>query len=163
MLAPMSAKRVHKLARMITPKDAATRDYSRDAETWFRWAEMTFAASQALFADGSPFLWFGGAVLGHQALEMYLKTILIGAGRRVARDGVSGHDLLDLMKQVEATGIILPPELGAEFQIFNGFFKELRYPTPLKEVAGLGDESEHLRIIVETLRPHAESASRKKP
>jgi HEPN domain-containing protein len=114
-----------------------------------------------LFTQGNPFLWFGAAVLGHQSVEMFLKAILIGRGHRVMKGDVWGHDLLDLMKQVEQSGIRLPPEFEEDFRVFNSFFNELRYPSALREVSGLGEE-EALRLehIVQVLRPLAAAAYR---
>ena len=93
-------------------------------------------------------------MLGHQSVEMFLKAILIGKGRRVMKGDVWGHDLLDLMKQVEQSGISLPPEIEEDFRVFNSFFNELRYPSVLKEVSGLGEEEAwRLERIVLVLRP----------
>ena len=100
-------------------------------------------------------------VLGHQSVEMFLKAILIGKGRRVIKGDVWGHDLLDLMAQVEQSGIRLPPEFKEDFRVFNSFFNELRYPSALKEVSGLGEEEAwRLERIVLVLRPLAETAYR---
>ena len=69
-------------------------------------------------------------------LRCALKAILIGQGHRVTKGDVWGHDLIGLMKQVQDSGVRLPPELEEDFRVFNSFFNELRYPTALKEVSG---------------------------
>jgi HEPN domain-containing protein len=151
-----------------SPKPKLTRsefarhvDYSTNAHSWSHWAQHAYAAAQALFANGNPFLWFGAAVLGHQAVEMCLKAILIGQGHRVTKGDVWGHDLIGLMKQVQDSGVRLPPELEDDFRVFNSFFNELRYPTALKEVSGFGqEEGERLRRILLVLGPFADAADK---
>ena len=145
--------------KLVRGEYARVWDYTSDAHSWHQWAEHTYRAADVLFNHGDPFLWFGAAVLGHQSVEMFLKAILIGKGRRVIKGDVWGHDLLDLMKQVKQSGISLPPEFEEDFRVFNSFFNELRYPSALKEVSGLGEEEAwRLERIVLVLRPLAEAA-----
>ncbi len=145
--------------KLVRGESARVWDYTSDAHSWHQWAEATCRAADVLFNHGDPFLWFGAAVLGHQSVEMFLKAILIGKGRRVIKGDVWGHDLLDLMKQVQDAGISLPPEFEEDFRMFNSFFNELRYPSALKEVSGLGEEEAwRLERIVLVLRPLAEAA-----
>ncbi len=87
--------------KLVRGESARVWDYTSDAHSWHQWAEATYRAADVLFNHGDPFLWFGAAVLGHQSVEMFLKAILIGTGRRVIKGDVWGHDLLDLMKQVQ--------------------------------------------------------------
>lgn len=159
----MIKRKRHRLAKFSFRRSAGTTrsDYSADARTWLQWAEATYAAADVLFEDGNPFVWFGAAVLGHQALEMFLKAILIGSGRRIARNDVWGHDLLMLAHEASKSGTKLPIEVTEYLRIFNGFFNELRYPTALKEVSGLGGFKDGLRLttIVLILRPFAEHAA----
>jgi hypothetical protein len=54
--------------------------YAKDADTWLTYAQFTYARAQELFRSESPSLWFSGAILGHQALEMLLKAALIRKG-----------------------------------------------------------------------------------
>jgi len=77
---------------------------------------------------------------------------------------VWGHDLLTLAKEVEKSGTQLPTDSAEHLRVFNGFFNELRYPTALHEVSGLGgfEHGSLLESIVAILRPHAESAARSK-
>ena len=57
--------------------------YARDARAWQDWAAINHAASQLLFANGNPSLYFPAVTLGHHTLEMYLKAVLIGEGMTV--------------------------------------------------------------------------------
>jgi HEPN domain-containing protein len=118
--------------KLVRGESARVWDYTSDAHSWHQWAEATYRAADVLFNNGDPFLWFGAAVLGHQSVEMFLKAILIGKGHRVIKCDVWGHDLLDLMKQVEQSSIHLPPEFEEDFRVFNSFFNELRYPFRVK-------------------------------
>src|ERR1700728_4857455 len=87
--------------------------YARNAQTWKIHATFTYSAAQVLFNHVNALaLCFSGAVLGHLALEQYLKSALIHAGmtvfdpRKVAQldasqsltksDCVWGHDLVEL-------------------------------------------------------------------
>ena len=54
--------------------------YARDAGLWRDNGYHHFRASLVLFRTGDPFLWFSAAVLGHLALEMSLKAVLIHYG-----------------------------------------------------------------------------------
>ncbi len=58
--------------------------YAGDADTWLLWGDHTLAGAQALFRSENPFHWFSAAILGHQALEMYLKAALVRRGHQVA-------------------------------------------------------------------------------
>ena len=57
--------------------------FARDAGAWKHCAEINYIASGHLFASGSLFACFTAATLGHHALEMYLKSALIGEGMTV--------------------------------------------------------------------------------
>jgi HEPN domain-containing protein len=132
-----------------------------DAQAWFNWSEMSYFSAQTLFGDGNPFLWFGAACLGHQAIEMYLKTILIGRGRRAVKGDAWGHSLFVLLRQVCDTGIIVPEHLVEDCNKFDAFFEELRYPARLNKVDGLGQEEQlRLKRVVDVLKPWAEEAAR---
>jgi HEPN domain-containing protein len=156
----MSAEDLPK-PRLTRAEFARYVDYSASAHSWSHWAKRIYSAAQTLFANENPSLWFGAAVLGHQAIEMCLKAILIGQGHRVVKGDVWGHDLLALMKQVQDSGIKLPPEFEEDFRVFNSFFNELRYPTALNEVSGFGqEEGERLRRILWVLGPFADAADK---
>ncbi len=136
-------------------------DYSSDADTWLNWAEATYAGAQTLFLSENVITWFPAAVLGHQALEMFLKASLIRKGHRVAKADVWGHDLCALAQKLIDYGAIFTPEFIQELQRFTDFFNELRYPASLKNVEGLGQEHGILlEALVQVLRPHA-AASQK--
>jgi hypothetical protein len=90
--------------------------YARSAPEWRDLGYHNYAASRALFNSGDPFLWFPAATLGHHALEMFLKAVLIHEGMTVfdpreikgldaalglAKDDcVWGHALVELAKKV---------------------------------------------------------------
>lgn len=132
-------------------------DYSRDAKSWLQWADHTYAGARTLFHSGNFFLWFPAAILGHQSLEMYLKAALILQGHRVARGDVWGHDLSALAKKLSAKIPTLPSELKENLQVFTDYFNELRYPTKLMNVTGLGEEEgDLLDKLGRILRPYAE-------
>jgi hypothetical protein len=57
--------------------------YARDARAWHDWAKVNYTASAELFASGNPLLYLPAATLGHHALEMYLKSVLIREGMTV--------------------------------------------------------------------------------
>lgn len=141
--------------RMVVVRSACTTfsDYSADADTWLQWAEQTYTGSRVLFNEGNPFLWFSAALLGHQALEMFLKAALIKRGRRVAKDDVWGHDLVSLARELESSGIDFSLWLLNDLQKFNDFFEELRYPQPAANVLELGsEEGELLDALVGALK-----------
>jgi HEPN domain-containing protein len=131
-------------------------DYSADATTWLQWADQTYAGASILFNPDNPFLWFSAACLGHQALEMYIKSALIRRGRRVVKGDVWGHDLVGLAGELAKSGAVFPYGLISSLQDFNDFFEELRYPHPVVKVQDLGaTEVGRLRALVAILRPLA--------
>ncbi len=100
--------------------------------------------------------WFPASVLGHQALEMFLKAALIRKGHRLAKADVWGHNLCVLAQKLIDHGALCTPEFMQELQKFTDFFNELRYPASLKNVEGLGQEHGiFLEALVQVLRPHA--------
>jgi hypothetical protein len=90
--------------------------YARTAPEWRDLGYHNYAASRALFESGDPFFWFPAATLGHHALEMFLKAVLIHEGmtvfdpRKVKEldaalgltrdDCVWGHALVELAQKV---------------------------------------------------------------
>jgi HEPN domain-containing protein len=130
--------------------------YSRDAETWLSWADCTHRGAEVLFNMGDPSLWFPAAILGHQALEMYLKAALIRTGRRVAPGNVWGHDLLELADMLASSVGPFPPTFRKQLKVFNDYFNELRYPQGLSNVKGLGEgEGLWLDSLVKMLGKYA--------
>jgi len=115
--------------------------YTNDANAWFQNAQNTARAAKTLFDMGDIFLWFPAAILGHHALELFLKTALIRQGCQIdAAKGVWGHDLVKLGAELSAkTGVVFPDHILETFKTFNDYFDELRYPKELKKVMGLGD------------------------
>lgn len=91
--------------------------YARNAPEWRDAGFHNYRASIALFESGDPFLWLTAAVLGHHALEMLLKAILIQEGMTVfdkasvkdldpalglkKTDCAWGHNLVELARKVE--------------------------------------------------------------
>jgi len=120
-------------------------------------AEITYAGAYTLFHTKNPFLWFPAAILGHQALEMYLKAALIRQGHTVAPQDVWGHDLPKLAEQLAASVTTFPLEMIEELRVFNNYFDELRYPKELDNVEGLGEfEAVLLDKLVNKLKAYAE-------
>ena len=90
--------------------------YARDARAWHDWAKVNYTASAELFASGNPLLYLPAATLGHHALEMYLKSVLICEGMTVFNpvilpsvdprlgltrsDCAWGHNLVELAKRL---------------------------------------------------------------
>jgi len=101
-------------------------------------------------------VWFPAAVLGHHALEMFLKAALIRKGHRVNEKDVWGHDLRKLAKKLNKHCLACAPEFLKELQKFTDIFNELRYPAELRKVEGVGhEESVLLENLVQVLRPLA--------
>ena len=131
-------------------------DYSRDADTWLKWADATYCGASKLFRSGDAILWFPAAILGAQALEMYLKAAVIRKGHRIVQNDVWGHDLKTLGTRLASEGATLPAGCLNGLETFGDFFDELRYPTRLRAVQGLGDEEgDLLDQLVAVLRPLA--------
>jgi HEPN domain-containing protein len=130
-------------------------DYSSDADTWLDWAEATYAGAQTLFLSDNALVWFPAALLGHQALEMFLKAALIREGHRIVKSDVWGHDLCGLARELQHHGVTQDSEFMQKLQIFTDFFNELRYPASLKKVEGLGQHHGLLLgVLVKILRPY---------
>jgi len=107
--------------------------YAKDARAWSDWSRINYTASLELFKSDNLVLWFPAAVLGHHALEMYLKTALICEGMTrfdpklipkldptiglTKADCAWGHELVKLAEQLSykrddfdlATPLNLPP------------------------------------------------------
>jgi HEPN domain-containing protein len=131
-------------------------DYSSDADTWLKWAEVTYAGAQTLFLSDNLAVWFPAAILGQQALEMFLKAALIRKGHRVVQGDVWDHDLCALARKLINHDVVLAPEFMLELQKFTDYFNELRYPASLKNVMGLGqEEGVLLQQLVQAVRPYA--------
>jgi HEPN domain-containing protein len=136
---------------------AREHDYTTDAESWLQWADHTYGGARRLFHEGSILDWFPAAILGHQALEMYLKASLIRQGHRITKEDVWGHDLVGLASQISTKVPNFPIEITRDLQTFTDYFNELRYPANLKNVEGLGEgEGYLLDRLVQVLRPYAE-------
>jgi HEPN domain-containing protein len=135
-----------------------TDKYASDAGTWLIWAENTYAGALELFRADSPSLWFPAALLGHQALEMYLKAALIRAGHTIGPSAKAwGHDLVALANELADSAPAFPSAIQDDLQTFTDFFNELRYPMELNAVKGLGQEHGGLLVeLVERIRPLAE-------
>ena len=132
-----------------------------DPTAWFQGAENIRKGAAELFRSSNPLLWFPAALLGHQALEMFLKAALIRQGSKIGRPPVGdtwGHQLMCLGKQLTANGKNrLPDEFFEVLQIFDDYFTELRYPRQLRNVAGLGEEEgERLEGAIKYLLPYAQ-------
>jgi HEPN domain-containing protein len=131
--------------------------YSEDDETWLQWGDVTYTGAHTLFHSDDVSLWFPAAILGHQALEMYLKAALILRGHRVVRTDILGHDLRQLASKLSAKGCALPLNLLEKLDVFTNYFNELRYPVELVKVKGLGEaERDLLDELVSVLRPMAQ-------
>ena len=57
--------------------------YAKDWELWHRFATINYTAAIRLFETDDPLMWFPAATLGHYALEMHLKAVLILNGMTV--------------------------------------------------------------------------------
>lgn len=143
-------------ATRLRRKQIVPDKYAADAHTWWIWAENMYAAASVLFDPQRPGLWFGAAQLGALALEAFLKAALIRNGHTVVREDVWGHDLPKLAKKLASEIQAFPPEIIANVRVFSNLFEELRYPSALKRVKGLGEyEGELLTETVKMLRPYA--------
>lgn len=148
--------------------------YARDFKIWRDWASINYHAAKHLFDSGDPFLMFPASVLGHHALEMYLKSALIANGMTVfdpkkaklltpevdPADCVWGHNLsslamilarrsptFDISRQMNIVGSVTlsnPMTVEEGLRIFDPFFSELRYPQEVREFGGLGEDHRHL-------------------
>jgi HEPN domain-containing protein len=140
---------------------------STDAESWLGWAESTFEAARLLFQSNRSQVLFPAVVLGHLALEMYLKAALIAHGHRVvfSQRGVKGgrknptdvwgHELPDLADKLSAE-VQLSAEVKDGLREFHNYFAEVRYPQILVNAGGIGKrEGKLLEKVVRTLRPLA--------
>jgi len=131
--------------------------YCDDDETWLQWGDVTYTGAHTLFHSDNFSLWFPAAILGHQALEMYLKAALILRGHRVVRTDIWGHDLRQLSSKLSAKGCALPLDLLEKLDVFTDYFDELRYPAELVKVKELGEaERDLLAELVSVLRPMAQ-------
>ena len=119
-------------------------DYSTDADSWLQWADHTYKGARTLFNSGDFLLWFPAAILGHHALEMYLKAALMRKGHRAVKGDVWGHDLITLFNKLVMKVPALPNDLPRKLAVFNDYFDELRYPQVLLKVEGLGEDEGRL-------------------
>src|ERR1700677_2149750 len=98
---------------------------------WFQSAENMRKGAAELFHSVYPLLWFPAVLLGHQALEMFLKAALIRQGLKIDRRRrvreTWGHKLTSLGKQLTADGKCkLNDDCFEVLQIFDEYFQELR-------------------------------------
>lgn len=114
--------------------------YENDATAWCQSAENFRAAAYLLFRNGNPFLYFPAAILGHFALEMFIKAALIRNGHRIDPTDVWGHDLPKLLAKL-ASGIEFPELVSEAAETFNIYFEELRYPREADKLTGLGEDA----------------------
>ena len=127
---------------------------SDDDETWLQWVDVTYMGAYTLFHTENVGLWFHAAILGHQALEMYLKADLILRGHRVMRTDIWGHDLRELANKLCGDGCSFPSIVLKKLDVFTDYFNELRYPAELVKVNGLGEgERDLLDELVSILKP----------
>lgn len=161
-------------------KTVAPDKYARDAEAWITHGKIIYQAARALFdaGDAYPSLYFSAATLGHSALEVLMKGILIGEGmvsfdpRRIKqlpeavvlkrKDCVWDHSLLALARKLEQQtdfdldeemhfhNILYQPPFPVRkaLEHFEPFFEELRYPHQLENTTGFGAGDE---LVLEEL------------
>lgn len=139
-----------------TPHRRQGDKYAGDARTWFLWAEASYSGAHKLFHSGDALLLFPAAILGHHALEMYLKAALIKLGHKVGGD-IWGHRLRSLAARIAKEVPEFPKEIRAGLKVFDDYFAELRYPGEVRKVEGLGEaEADLLDELVNKLRPYAQ-------
>jgi hypothetical protein len=83
-------------------------EYSKDAKTWRIAGEFTYSAAVELFRSENAAVWFGACLLGHHALEVFLKSALIHAGHRVSTADVWGHELVSLSELLSKGQAVFP-------------------------------------------------------
>lgn len=89
--------------------------FAKDWRFWRDYTAIDHRAAKMLFDCGDPFLFFPAAMLGHHALEMYLKSALIVSGMTVfdpgklkmlsgvsleRKDCAWGHGLVELARKL---------------------------------------------------------------
>lgn len=102
-----------------------------DVVDWLQSADYTYLSVRALLNVGHPLLWLDAAYLLHQAIEKYLKALLIlnKTEKRV-------HNLDELTAKVAE----LYPDLDITEKISNlNKFSSFRYPDMPMEVDAFGE------------------------
>jgi HEPN domain-containing protein len=135
-----------------------TRDFESDVKTWLQYAHSSYSASRSLFDEAlRPGYWFPAALLGHHALELYLKAALLRRGHRIEPGDVWGHDLVELAQELEKEVPDFPPLMDS-LEFFDRCFAEFRYPTNDSRLLELGqEEGILLQKVVEAIRPYSET------
>jgi HEPN domain-containing protein len=130
--------------------------YRNEPTAWLQLADNSLRGARLLHKEGDAFLWFPAALLGHHALEMFLKAALIRLGAKVEPNGAWGHDLVKLATSLDTGATPASPRFWETLKIFSNYFEELRYPQQPKEVRRLGEEEfDRLAEAVKFLRPFA--------
>lgn len=144
------------------PKGTQTQQCTlQDVIQWLNWADADYVSARILFLSGTPIVWFSAAVLAQQALEKLFKAVLLSYGKSVSQQGVWGHDLEQLARDCtdaslqldDATAQFFHSDFYLALRKFTAYFNELRYPTKLKNVEGLGlEELDLLDNLVSVVR-----------
>ena len=154
---------------------------AQDPVAWCVFGEMDYRVSKRLFNSGDPMLYFAATIIGHHALELYLKGSLIKLGMKACdpkkaksfgilrSDCVWGHDLgllgqtlatktssFNLNTTIDVRGyppVRAPGTIGEGLKFFDPYLSGLRYP---KKITIGGVSKDHkivLDAIVKELRP----------
>jgi HEPN domain-containing protein len=130
--------------------------YRNEPTAWLQLADNSLRGARLLHKEGDAFLWFPAALLGHHALEMFLKAALIRQGAKVEPNGAWGHDLVKLATSLDTGATTASPGFWETLKIFSDYLEKLRYPQQLDQVRRLSEEEfDQLTEAAKFLRPFA--------
>lgn len=109
---------------------------------WIYWADTDWVAARVLYRKKNPRLWPPAGLLGHKALEQYLKAFLRSYGsmtRWVAREG---HNLIVLAKECEEfEGYFENATVRQRLQVFWEIYQSWEYPKVVTSLRVTGNSS----------------------
>ena len=96
---------------------------------WIYWADMDWVAARVLYRKKNLRLWPPAGLLGHKALEQYLKTYLRSHGSQKRWERRSGHDLTRLAKSSERfDDYFKKPKIQHRLRVFWEIYQSWEYP-----------------------------------
>lgn len=121
-------------------KQQARDPISQQGKWWVYWADWDWVSARVLYLKKNPKLWTSAGLLGHKALEQYLKAFLRSHGDKTEWKGTKGHILVNLAESCAAhdpyfSNPVVVHRIGVFFDVYRAW----RYPQNIREVKLSGE------------------------
>ncbi len=107
---------------------------------WVYWADYDWVAARILYLQGNPKLWMPAGLLGHKAIEQYMKALLRSRGEKTKWSGAEGHDLNLLGSKCACHETFFSHGvMQHRLRVFRDIYRAWRYPGDFTEIGCAGE------------------------